>query len=393
MPSSLYSDLERKLASAGPAAAVDQLIDHLTNKGEYAALFYALLLKARQELGVSPIPTEPATDLPAEHHAAYEGAIRRAATTVGQHYLDSGNIPAAWNYFRLINEPAPVRAALDRLVLDDDDDVAPLVDLAFHQGVNPQRGFDLVLERQGICSAITLTASFESAMTPELRAYCIERLVRALSSQLHERLRAIIADSEGDPPPADSPLDRLWNSRHWLFEGEPWHIDQSHLSAVVQLSVHLQPGADLELARALCRYGEQLPARMRGSGDPPFEDLYRDTGRYLQAVAGENAHAALEHFRNAARTTDPELSTLPAETLVNLLLRCALDDEALTAARKYLLRADDRQLRCPGPQELSRRLDRFDDFAEIARLRGDAVQFLAGLMAQRSGSPQRKQGS
>lgn len=391
MPS-LYADLERTLASAGPTAAIDQLIDGLTHRGDLPALFYALLLRSRSELGVSPIPTEPAADLPAEHHAAYEDAIRKAATTVGQLYLDAGNIPAAWNYFRLINEPEPVRAALDKFVPDDDTDMAPLVDLAFHQGVHPQRGFDLVLDRQGICSAITLTASFESAMTPELRVYCVSRLVRALSAQLHERLRAIIADSEGAAPPADASLDDLWSSRSWLFEGEPWHIDQSHLGAVVQLSVHLPPGVELELARALCRYGEQLPARMRSPGDPPFEDLYRDTGRYLQVVAGANADAALNHFRAAARDADLEQTTQPAETLINLLLHSGRDDDALAAARKYLMRADERQLRCPGPQELSRRLKRFDAFAEIARLRGDAVQFLAGLLAKNR-SPQRQQGS
>lgn len=382
MPS-LYSDLERALSSAGPAAAIDRLIGHLKDKGDYSALFYALLLQSRNALAVSPIPTEPASDLPAEHHAAYEEAIRQAATTVGQLYLDAGNIPAAWNYFRLINDPAPVRAALDKLVLEDDAEIAPLVDLAFHQGVHPERGFDLVLDRQGICSAITLTASFESAMAPELRLYCVSRLVRALSAQLHERLRAIIADSEGAAPPADASLDDLWASRQWLFDGEPWHIDQSHLGAVVQLSVHLQPGPELELARALCRYGEQLPDRMRSPGEPPFEDLYRDTGRYLQVVAGENADAALDHFRNAARDMDPEQTTLPAETLVNLLLRCGRDEDALIAARKLLMRADERQLRCPGPQELSRRLKRFDTFSEIARLRGDAVQFLAGLLAKK----------
>jgi hypothetical protein len=312
-------------------------------------------------------------------------------------YLDAGDIPAAWNYFRLINDPEPVRAALDSVKLDDNAETYPIVDIAFHQSVHPRRGFDIVLDRQGICSAITLVSSFEAALAPDLRIYCVGRLVRALHDQLHERLRAIIADSEGTTPLADLPLDRLTDGRDWLFEGEAWHIDQSHLNSVVQLSAHLPRGAELDLARALCRYGTKLPAHLRGAGDAPFEDVYRDYGRYLQVVAGEDVDAALEHFHKQAQSADPERTTAPAEALVNLLLACGREDEALAAARRYLIRADERQLRCPGPQELSRKLGRYDAFADVARLRGDAVQFLAGLLAQKKGptverSPQRKQG-
>src|SRR5205823_11435274 len=99
MPS-LYSELEKALAQSGADKAIDRLIETLRERREYGSLFYAHLLKARHALGVSPIPTEPATELPEQHHTAYEQAIRQAAQTVGRLYLDAGDIPAAWNYYR-----------------------------------------------------------------------------------------------------------------------------------------------------------------------------------------------------------------------------------------------------------------------------------------------------
>jgi hypothetical protein len=381
MMANRYSQLERTLTTAGPAAAIDRLIADLRERREYGPLFYAHLMKARHALGVSPIPTQPANELPEQHHAAYEEAIRHAAQTVGNLFLDSGDIPSAWNYFRLINDPEPVRAALEKIALDDNTEIYPLIDVAFHQGVHPRRGFEIVLDRQGICSAITLVGSFEAAMTPDVRVHCVSRLVRALHDQLHERLRGIISDSEGSSPEADVSLDQLTAGRDWLFEGDAWHIDQSHLNAVVQLSVHLPRGPELDLARALCRYGVKLPASLRGTGEPPFDDVYRDYGIFLDVLAGENVDAGLAHFDAKAQAADPERTTAPAEALVTLLLASGRESEALAAARRHLIRADERQLRCPGPQELSRRLGEFEAFADVARIRGDAVQFLAGLLA------------
>ena len=43
----LFTDLQRTLATAGPAAAADRLAATLRANGDYDDLFYALLLKAR----------------------------------------------------------------------------------------------------------------------------------------------------------------------------------------------------------------------------------------------------------------------------------------------------------------------------------------------------------
>ena len=128
-------------------------------------------------------------------------------------------------------------------------------------------------------------------------------------------------------------------------------------------------------------YGARLSPKLRFAGDPPFEDTYRDYGAYLRVLAGDDVEAGLAHFRAKAAAADPERGTLPAEVYVNLLLHSGREAEAAEAARRWLAKADERQLSCPGPLELSRRQGDYAAFAEVARARGDAVQYLAGLLA------------
>jgi hypothetical protein len=385
LPAGVFDDLARTLASAGPAAAADELVDALRLAGNYDALFYALLLRARQRMGTDPIPSRPASELPEAFHTPYEEAIRDASRTVGRLYLDAGDIPRAWNYYRLIAEPGPVRTALDAVRLNEDDDFYPLVEIALHQGVHPQRGFDLVLERQGICNAITMFGGFEAAFAPDVRAYCARRLVDSLYDQLRERLRYELLQHDGVDPPADATVAQMIAGRDWLFGDDSYLIDVSHLGSVVQAAVQL-PASDPALRRAieLCDYGAKLSSKMTFPGEPPFQDLYADHAAYLRVLIGEEVDAGLERFRaKAAATNIEEDGTRPAEVYVNLLLHADRVADAAAAARELLSKVDERALGCPGPLELTRRQGDYTAFAEVARERGDAVHFLAGLLAAR----------
>src|SRR3954471_11453229 len=103
-----FDSLQTTLSTSGSEEAADALCESLRQAEDYHALFYALLLKARVRLNVSPFPTGPATDLPAEVHEPYEDAIRQAAREVGTIYLVKHDVPRAWGFFRLIGEPQPV---------------------------------------------------------------------------------------------------------------------------------------------------------------------------------------------------------------------------------------------------------------------------------------------
>jgi hypothetical protein len=392
MDPAVFDQLEATLRAEGADAAIDRLCARLRADNDFTSLFYALLMKKRHELGVSPLPTGPAQDLPEAVHARYEEGIRQAARQVGGLFLQGGDVAQAWAYFRMIDEPAPVRAAIENHTPGPDDDIQPLVQVAFYEGVHPRKGFDWILQRYGTCSAITTLGSQEVPGNEDDRRYCIRALVRTLYHELRSRLASEIEAREGKPPAgADAPPDTpgvirsLMAGRDWLFEEDSYHIDTSHLSSVVQMSVQLAPCFEMPLARELCAYGERLSGRYLPPGDPPFRNLYMGHDHYLAVLEGEEVEKHLDYFRAEAAAADPdEVGTYAAEVLVNLLLRLDRAAEALAVARKYLAAADGRQLTCPGVADLCRKVGDYRTLAEVAREQGDAVHFVAGLLAAKS---------
>jgi hypothetical protein len=383
MDQQLFDDLQQTLEAQGPVRVIDRLCETLRQRKDYANLFYALLMKRRHELGVNPVPTGPSQTLPEEVHEPYEEAIREAARLVGRLYLDEGNIPHAWMFYRMLGETEPVREALETFRPDDGDDCHPLVDIAYHQGVHPRKGFDLILDRFGICSAITVLGGQEFAHGPEVRDYCIKRVVRSLHQELYDRLSVEVERQEGKRPEART-VTGLMEGRDWLFADDFYHIDVSHLGAVVQMSVHLPPGEELQMARELCAYGRRLSPRFQYESEPPFEDQYRDYGVYLAVLAGDDVEGGLAHFRGKAEQASPEeVGTYPAEVFVNLLLRLGRAEEALAVARRHLANVTDRQLTCPGIVELCEKTGDYRTLAEVAREQDNAVHFVAGLIAAR----------
>jgi hypothetical protein len=385
MDQAIFDELRQVNDAQGDAAAVDRLISWLRERRDFTSLFYALLMKSRLDLGVSPIPTGAARDLPEAVHAPYEEAIRTAGREVGQLCLESGNIPHAWAYFRMIGEPGPVKEALEQHKPGPDEDIQSLVQVAYYDAVHPRKGFDWILERHGICNSITtLSGSQELNHPADVRQYCIRRLANALYAELRERLAGEIKRHEGKDPrdeKAAVSVTELMAGRDYLFE-EFAHIDVSHLSSVVQMSIQLEPGETLELARELCVYGERLPKKLRYQAEEPFDDQYKDYGIYLAILAGDNVEEGIEHFRKKAANADPDLAgTYPAQVLVNLLVRLGRVEEAVGVSRQYLATTSGQQLSCPSLVELCQMAGNYRVLSESAREQGDTVHYLAGLLA------------
>ncbi|HEX4608630.1 MAG TPA: hypothetical protein VH092_10540 [Urbifossiella sp.] len=376
-----FDRLRTALASQGPAAAADTLVAELRGGGDLSGLFYALLLKKRVELGVSPFPTGPATELPPHTHEPYEDAIRSAAREVGRLALDRGDLPKAWTFYRLINEPEPVKLAIENFQPGPETDIYPVIEIAWQGGLYPKKGFDLILDRHGVCSAITTVSGADLNQNPDLRDYCVGRLVRALYDQLAERLRGDLA-GRGTPARAGATVREMVEGHPELFAEDAYHIDTSHLSSVCQMALYLPPGEENRLARELCEYGERLSPNLRGGGgDAPFEEGYADFRAYLDAVAGVDADANLTRFRDKAARESELGASYAAQVYVNLLVKLGRVREALAAAREFLAGEDERNLICPGAADLARRLNDYQALADAAKGRGDAVQFLAGLIA------------
>ncbi len=401
----LYNELEKTITTQGAEAGINRLITELREQKNYGSLFYALLMKKRHELGVSPVATGTNQDLPPAAHPGVEEGIREAARTVGQLYLAEGNLPAAWAYFRMLGENEPVRQALEKYEAGAEEDVHPLIDIAFHQGVHPKKGFDWILGRYGTCSAITTMGGGEVPFPPDVKAYCIERLIHTLHEELTERLKAEIQRVQGFAPTGKN-IPELLAGRDWLFADDCYHIDISHLSSVVQMSMQLDtspprdtspqhgitnptrergdPSDALKLARELCAYGKNLSPRFKFQGDPPFENHYHDFDMYLAVLTGEELDGGLAHFRQKADEADPEtIGTYPAEVLVNLLLRIGRPKDALAVARKHLAKAGDMRLSCPSIVDLCQQTGDFQTLAEVALEQSNPVNYVAGLIAKR----------
>ena len=379
----IFAQLETTLASKGPHAATEELCAALRELGDYNALFYAMLMNKRLDLNVTPFPTGAATDMPADTHEEYENAIRDAGRLVGKLYLDQDDIRRAYFFFNMLGEPEAISRYIEEYKFDPDKDCQALIEIALYNGVNPSKGFGLVLERYGICNAITTYSQQDFTRYPDAKQQCIKLLIKALHEQLVDRLKSdIAARGDGAEVPATNSIIELLNGREYLFGEDAYHIDTSHLSSVAQMSLELTGGDELKLARDLCAYGEKLASHFQNEADPPFERTYADYKVLLEVTAGIDVESGLKHFHDKIEPEAVQGNSFPAEVYVNLLLRLNRKADAIEVAKKYLS-GETRPLSCPGVFEMCQEAKDFKGLAEAARIRADGVNFLAAKIAAR----------
>jgi len=376
-----FRTLEKTLRASGPGAALDHLVDHLAERGEFRALLDALLLRARHELALPLIQVGSLAEMPEPTRSKYEERYVEAIRSVGGRLLNTGDIAGAWPYFRAIGEYEPVSRAIDAYQpVEGDETINQVVEVAFNQGANPRKGFELILDHYGTSSAIS---AFEHLPSDEAtRIACADRLTRQLHEHLVANLRAEIAQRGQPLPPEGSPIPALIAGNQWLFLDDAYHIDISHLTATVRLAPMLTDPETLTLAAGLCEYGRRLSERHKYEGEPPFEKTFDDHAAYLGALLGRDVDRALTHFRQKLETPDPDRpeGSLPAQVLVGLLVRLGRLDEAIELAAESLAGLPESTLICPGVAQLCQRAGQPDRLAAIARHQGDLVNFAAAIL-------------
>jgi len=368
-----FDAIDGALAASGPGEALDH----------FRALLDALLLRARLDLGLPMVQVGPLSELPEPARTRYEERYVEAIRDVGRRLLDAGEIGAAWAYFRAIAEKEPVVAAIEAYrPAENDERLGQVVEVAFNQGVHPRRGFDLVLDHYGTCSAIT---AFESLPPDEAtRVHAAGRLARRLHDDLALNLRSEIARRGQPLPPEGAGIAALIEGRDWLFGDDAYHLDVSHLASTVRLSPLLTDPDSIAMALGLTDYGRRLSDRHRYEGDPPFEDHYEDHAVYLRALLGRDVDAAIAHFRAKlpAPSADPDGrdEAVAAQVLVRLLARIGRPEEALEVAAAHLAHLPESALGCPSVAQLCHSLGRLDRLAAIAREHGDLVHYAAAIL-------------
>ena len=382
--------IDETLAGEGPKAAIDRLVETLESRGDFRALLDALLLQARFELSLPLVVQGGLNDLPEPDRTKYEERYVDAIRTVGRKLLDRAQIAAAWPYYRVLGENAPVFEALELFehhapeTYDPDasDTLGPIIEVAFAQGVHPRKGWDLILDHHGPCAAIS---AFDQLPPDEtIRRHCAGRLVKHLHEQILGNLRADIARRGESEPFQNASISEILAGRDWLFEEDNYHADVSHLSATVRMSPILADRDALALAIELTKYGRHLSERHRFEGDPPFEDVYVDHGVYLKALLDIDFENALSHFRSKISPRDDSWfdpsASLPPQVLILLLVRASRFVEAISVFREHLLSVPEGSLICPNLSALCLRADRLDLLAEISLERDDAVNYAAAIL-------------
>ena len=379
MPGDVFAALEQLLESGNPVTSFDLLIGQFRAAKDYHSLFEALLMRKRLQLGLPLLLTNDLTALPSEIRDAYSKAIADAVRHVGELFLSDGEIAEAWRYLRATGDSTPVAEAIEKV--EPGDDVNRIIEIAFQEGVHPAKGLELIVAKYGICRALS---AFEVSAVEKDREKCIAVLARNLHTEVVERLSDAIEQAEGSRPVSTS-IAELIRGRDWLFGEYSAYVDTSHLVSLLQHCPELTDHGVLRIFHDLCEYGKRLSPQMRVQGQPPFEDVYIDCDRYVQALSGIDVESHLTYFRGKlAGNRAEEMESLPAQYLVRLLARLARYNEALEVALAYFPHARSTELACPAATELCYLAKRFDRLKELAREREDPLSYAAASLEARA---------
>lgn len=386
MDQNIFEAISDAFRADGPQAALAVLLESFLREGDLRGVFEARTMLARHEFGLSLMPGASRGELDPSIRDAVEARLVEACRDVGQAMLERGDIAGGYQYLQMIGELEPVRARIDSVQAPTPEELAAIVEIAVGRGVHPRRGVALVLQNYGICQAITACESlFAQGVSGSDREACIGLLVRALYQDLTFRVRQEIEEREPATRPDES-LDALLSGREWLFENDNYHVDTSHLNAIVRMARMLRPGTDMELAVGLCEYGRRLSDRYRYPDPSPFEDVYANTKLFLQVLLGDNIESGLAYFRARAEAADPsEAGTYPAEVYLHLLRGVGRQSEAVEFAGQRLGEV-------AGPlvasiNEICVETGRYDVMARLARSRNDPLSFTAAILAGGTAAP------
>lgn len=373
-----FDRLERELQSGGAPALFELLARQFRAEKKYPLLFETRLMQKRHELGLPLVQLHDSlADVPEAARPAYERAFLDAARETGSLFLDDGDIPRAWPYFRAVGDPAAVAAAIERV--EPGEGIDRIVEIAFAEGVHPRKGFELILAQYGMCRAITCFSQFPAGPP---RTESLRLLVRTLHAELLAALKRAVAQAEGSEPQGAS-ISALVDSRDWLFADNAYYIDSTHVASVVQFSIELEDAGTLALALELTDYGRRLAPMFQFRGDPPFEEIYPDHAVYLRALLGRDVDQAIAHFR-AKLDADESFDAAPAQALVSLLARLRRYGEAIEISLQHLAGVEPARLACPTAPQLCQMAGEYRRLMDLARRGGDLLSFAAAALQCRT---------
>ncbi|MEO8497412.1 MAG: hypothetical protein ABI614_20265 [Planctomycetota bacterium] len=375
-----FDQLQASLERGGVPAGLEQLAEYLRENKKYHELFEALKMKARYELGLPLTYSDAGDELDESTRTKLEDSLISACRDVGTALLREGAVREGWMYLRPVGDRAAAAVELATIEADETN-LDALIEVALHEGVDPQRGYALVLEHHGTCNAITTYESVVARQSTAAQQAAAGLLVEHVHRELLATVRADIAQQQGSEP-KEATLKELVADRDWLFGEHSYHLDTTHLASTVRFSRLLEDEAQLRLALDLTAYGRRLSAQFQYKGDPPFEDIYPSHAYYLGALLGEDIEAAIEYFRERAETLEPQQhGGLPVEAYVQLLDRLGRYEPAIEALLDFVQKQPEAASQAvPLMLELSQKAGKFDKLSAYCRQRGDVLGFATATL-------------
>jgi hypothetical protein len=377
MPPSVFDELQSMIQREGAEAAFSRLADVLKAAGKYHELFDARLMQSRHRLGLPIVSGKTLDELEEPLRSEMEKAYLDACREVGRLLLAAGRLREGWMYLRPVGDKALAAEAILKTQVTDNN-VDEIIELAVHEGIAPGRGFELILQRSGTCSSITAYEATMRGRPISERRDVAALLVRRVYDELSESLRRDIQRQEGKPP-AETTIEALLADRDWLFADGMYHVDTSHLNAVVRFAEVLVDEGPLRLAVGLTEYGRRLSAQFQYAGEEPFADPYVSHGLYFQALLGQRVDEALAYFAEKAKLPQEEHGTAPLEVYVALLAQVGRHAQAQAAAETMPPGVAPLGF-APHMLELARSSGDYDRLLAFTRERDDLLGFTAGLV-------------
>lgn len=385
MSDQIFASLDQTAESSGAAAAIDCLLESERAEKRYHKLFDALLMKKKFEWGL-PV-TRPTTfeEVPEEKRQEFEEYYVECARDVGQMLIEDGQIAQAWVYFKTIQESDPIKEALEKLgnEVSELPNYDELLNIALYENAHPVLGVKWLIESHGTCNTITTLDQMMGQFDQQTRHEAAALMTNHLYGELCTSLEYNIKQSHPDIAEGQSIHD-LINERDWLFENGNYHIDVSHLNAVVRFARFLEgDDAELEKAIELAEYGSKLDKQLQYGGEPPFKDFYTSHVHYLKVLAGREIDEAFAYFQQEIEN-DPDLpdKQLIAYVMVDLMMRIDKLDSAVELAKEYLAEVED-----PNGfsfSDLCRRAGRADILQEVAKEQNDPLRYVYGLVSSKT---------
>lgn len=363
--------------ASGAETALGNLADYLVQQKRFHELFEIRKLQLRQQLGLPIDKWQAIDELPPDKGEELEKGLLEICREIGTRFLEYGEVAYGWQYLEPVGDRLAV-ASLLRAIEPTQENVEELIQVSVGHGIEPELGFQLVLDRFGTCSSIT-TYESQLAMQPlKVRRGPARMLVHHLYDELVGRVQQSIEESEGQPPTTDC-LRKLMQGRDWLFEGLSHHIDTTHLASTIRIAKILDDQASIEKAIELADYGSRLHDDFQYSGQIPFEKIYADTGEFLRALVGQQPDQAVRRLASVADANADSGNLDAAVWYVYLLDRLQRGEDAIKA---YLELVHSQQSEamisedvCPNLTYLVSKYGCFDLVRESLTCQGDLLGF------------------